>query len=58
MHGPDQGGGDKRRRSLTEMIYVPDGIPDGLYWLHLELAPLVSDATPSRPVLYPLEWLE
>ena len=46
---------DATRRSVTEMIYVPDSIADGLYWLHIELSPLVSDATPSRPVLYPVE---
>jgi kynurenine formamidase len=44
-----------RRRSITEMIYVPDEIADGEYWLHLELSPLVSDATPSRPMIYPVE---
>jgi len=43
------------RRSVTEMVFVPDALADGLYWMHLELSPLVGDATPSRPVLYPLE---
>jgi arylformamidase len=47
-------GVDPERRSVTEMLYVPDALADGLYWLHLELSPLVSDATPSRPVLYPV----
>jgi kynurenine formamidase len=42
------------RRSVTEMVYVADEIADGEYWLHLELSPLVSDATPSRPVIYPV----
>jgi len=41
-------------RSITEMIYVPDDLADGLYWLHLELSPLRLDATPSRPILYPV----
>jgi kynurenine formamidase len=40
------------RRSLTEMIYVPDDIADGLYWLHLGLQPLAADATASEPVIY------
>lgn len=44
-----------RRRSVTEMIFVPDHLPDGDYWLDLQLSPLQSDATPSRPVLYPVE---
>ena len=41
-------------RSITEMIFVPDDIADGDYWLDLQLAPIVSDAVPSRPVIYPL----
>jgi kynurenine formamidase len=49
------GGVDGRRRSVTEMIFVPDELADGTYWLQLGMAPLVSDATPSRPVLYPAE---
>lgn len=44
-----------RQRSVTEMIFVSDDIPDGEYWLHLELSPLSGDATPSRPVIYPVE---
>ena len=51
--GPE--GLDTSRRSATEMIFVPDGVPDGLYWLELGLSPLLSDATPSRPLLYPVE---
>ncbi|MGH8034342.1 MAG: hypothetical protein ACREO9_03885, partial [Lysobacterales bacterium] len=50
-----QHGFPPRQRSVTEMIYVPDEIPDGEYWLHLELSALVSDAVPSRPVIYPVE---
>lgn len=49
---------DPVKRSVTEMIYVPDDIPDGDYWLDLQLAPFVSDAVPSRPVIYPLDGAE
>ena len=45
-------------RSVTEMIFVPDDIPDGLYWLDLQLAPFVSDAVPSRPIIYPVQALK
>lgn len=45
-------------RSITEMIYVPDDIEDGDYWLDLQLAPIVSDAVPSRPVIYPVRRIE
>lgn len=41
--------------TITELIYVPNEIPDGLYALSLQIAPFVTDAAPSRPVLYPLE---
>jgi arylformamidase len=46
---------DPQSRSVTEMIYVPDHIEDGYFWLHLELQPLAADATASRPVIYPVE---
>ncbi|MGB3590974.1 MAG: cyclase family protein [Nonlabens sp.] len=40
--------------TITELIYVPDEVVDGLYLLNLQIAPLVNDAAPSRPVLYKL----
>ena len=43
------------RASVTELIYVPDSISDGRYLLDLQIAPFVSDAAPSRPVLYRLQ---
>lgn len=41
--------------TITELIYVPNETPDGLYALSLQIAPFVTDAAPSRPILYPLE---
>ena len=41
--------------TVTEMIYVPASVPDGLYALAIHLPPFVTDAAPSRPLLYPLE---
>ena len=40
--------------TITEMIYVPDEVEDGLYLLHLSVLRWENDASPSRPVLYPL----
>jgi arylformamidase len=40
--------------TITELIFVPNSIVDGAYLLSLQLAPFVSDATPSRPLLLPL----
>lgn len=52
---PAPAGVDPSRRSATEMIFVPDELDDGLYWLELGLSPLLGDATPSRPILYSVE---
>ncbi len=40
--------------TITEFIFVDDSILDGRYLLNLQVAPFVNDATPSRPILYPL----
>lgn len=40
--------------TITELIFVPDDAKDGLYLLNLQLAPINLDASPSRPVIYPL----
>ncbi|MBX3268058.1 MAG: cyclase family protein [Acidobacteria bacterium] len=37
--------------TITELIYVPNEIPDGDYMLNLQIAPFDSDCSPSRPVL-------
>ena len=42
------------QRSVTEMIYVPDALADGRWLLDIQIAPFVSDAAPSRPVLFPI----
>ena len=38
--------------TITELIRVPVELPDGLYYLNLMIAPLQSDTSPSKPVLY------
>jgi len=38
--------------TITELIYVPNTIKDGLYMIDLQVAPLENDAAPSRPILY------
>ena len=40
--------------TITELVYVQQDIPDGLYLLNLQVASLVLDASPSKPVLFPL----
>lgn len=39
-------------KTITEMIYVQNDIPDGNYFLNLQIPSFVSDAAPSRPILY------
>lgn len=38
--------------TITELIYVSNEIEDGMYLLNLQIAPFVSDASPSRPILF------
>lgn len=40
--------------TVTEFIYVPNAVADGDYLLNLQIAPFVADASPSRPVLFPM----
>lgn len=40
--------------TITEMIYVPDHLQDGLYLLSLGVSAIEGDASPSAPVLFPL----
>ncbi len=42
------------RKTITEMVYVAPDVPDGPYLLTLQLPSFVSDAAPSRPILYPV----
>lgn len=38
--------------SVTEFAYIPSSTSEGLYLIDLQIAPLIMDASPSRPVLY------
>ncbi|MGB0850519.1 MAG: cyclase family protein [Bacteroidia bacterium] len=40
--------------SITEFAYIDSTVTDGRYILKLNISPFVSDAAPSRPVLYPI----
>lgn len=40
--------------TITELIYVPNEVEDGLYFLNLQIASFESDASPSKPILYHL----
>ena len=38
--------------TITELIYVPENIADGHYFLNLQIASFENDASPSKPILY------
>ncbi len=40
--------------SITELIYVPNTVKDGTYFINLQFASLSLDASPSKPILYKL----
>ena len=39
-------------KTITEMIFASESIKDGNYLLNLQIPAFVSDAAPSRPILY------
>lgn len=45
----------RRHCSITELIFIPDFIEDGLYLLNLQTLNLDMDASPSRPIIFKLD---
>ena len=46
-----------QNKTITEMIFVPDLLENGYYLLNLQIPAFVSDAAPSRPILYKINEL-
>ena len=44
--------------TITEMVFVPDEIEDGNYFLNLQIASFENDASPSKPILYAISNLK
>ncbi|MDO6595454.1 cyclase family protein [Oceanihabitans sp. 2_MG-2023] len=42
------------KATITELIFVPNNVTDGTYFLNLQIAPFENDASPSKPILYAL----
>lgn len=40
------------KKTITELIYVPNEVADGTYVLNLQIASFENDASPSKPILY------
>ena len=47
----------RRAATITELIFVPNEVEDGLYLLNIQITSLELDASPSKPVLYRLSSL-
>ena len=45
----------RKNATITELIYVPNKIKDGLFLLAIGIAPFNLDASPSKPQLYKLK---
>jgi kynurenine formamidase len=52
-HGPAPA--SAQHRTVTEMVFVPDQLRDGIYLLNLQLPAFELDVAPSRPFLIPVE---
>lgn len=44
----------RKKATITELIYVPNHVPDGYYLVNLQYYPFPMDASPSRPLIYVL----
>ncbi len=44
-----------KKKTITELAYIPDSLADGIYILDLQIPHFVADAAPSRPILFPTE---
>ncbi len=45
------------KKTITELIYIPNEIKDGVYLLSFQIAPFQMDVSPSRIVVFELEYL-
>ena len=39
-------------KTITELVFVPDSVKDGMYFLNLQVPSFKNDAAPSRPVIF------
>jgi len=58
--GVDQGshslnGANPSKKTISEMIYVPNHVQDGPYLVQIQIIQFISDASPSRPLIFPLD---
>lgn len=51
----DASAAHRPRASITELAWIDAGIADGYYLLDLQIPPFLTDAAPSRPLLYAVQ---
>jgi hypothetical protein len=44
----------RHNATITELVYIDNVVPDGLYLLEIQIPAMELDAAPSRPFIYPL----
>jgi kynurenine formamidase len=44
------------QRTITELIFVPDSVVDGTYFLNIQIASFENDASPSKPILFAINF--
>ena len=42
----------QKQRTITELIFVPNHVSDGVYFLNIQIASFENDASPSKPILF------
>ncbi len=45
----------RKTSTITELIYAPASVEDGIYFLNIQIASFENDASPSKPVLFRIE---
>lgn len=45
-------GSTRLNSTITELIYVPSSVNDGIYLLNIQIASFENDASPSKPILF------
>ena len=40
------------QRTITELVFVPETVEDGAYFVNIQIASFENDASPSKPILY------
>lgn len=45
----------RKHCTISELLFIPNEVPEGVYALNLMISGFDSDASPSKPVIYPID---